>query len=117
MRKTAHPAIDIADSRAEKQIQNTGQNRSTQVAMVPGHGAFFDLAQETVANHEVVPGAPLFDKAGDFREIVTTVGVAENDERAASFRDSTAEGAAVSLNVGVDDSCSVLHRDIYRSVG
>src|SRR6266851_937648 len=114
--ETSHAAIDVANAGAEKKIQDAGENRSTQVAMVPGHGALFDLAQETVADDEVVSGTPLLDEAGDFREIVTAVGVAENDECAASLGNAAAKGAAVSLNVGVDDSCSMIHCSVLRSV-
>src|SRR6266851_7358470 len=64
--KPSHAAIDVANASTEKQIQDAGENRSTQVAVVPGHGAFFDLAQETVADDEVVSGTPLFDEARDF---------------------------------------------------
>src|SRR6266478_5528259 len=77
--EAAHAAIDVADARAKKQIQNTRENRGAELSVVPGHGAFFDLAQKPVTNHEVVSGMPLLNKPRDFRKIVTAVSVTEND--------------------------------------
>ena len=59
------------------------------------------------------------DGAGKWRVDVKdgTVSVTENDECTASFRDSTAEGAAISPDVGVDDPCPMLHCGFNRSVG
>src|SRR6266481_1698004 len=49
-RETTHSAIDVADAGAKEEVQNAGEDRRTQMAVVPGHGAFFDLAHETVAD-------------------------------------------------------------------
>ena len=45
------------------------------MAMVPGHGAFFDSAEKAVAHDKLIAFAPLVDKASNFGKIMAAIGV------------------------------------------
>ena len=70
--------------------------------MVPRHGPLFDIAQEAVANDEIMSLPPLLHKPPNFPEIVTTIRVAEDDEFAARLLNSLSQCRAVAFDGGVN---------------
>src|SRR5437016_950460 len=58
-RKSAHPAMGIANSRMKKQIQQRGQSGISNVLVMPRHCARLDLSGKTIAHHHFAALAPL----------------------------------------------------------
>src|SRR5262245_1344138 len=81
-RKSAHPAMRIADAGAEEHVEHHGEAGISEVFVVPRHGARLDFSCEAVAHDHFAAPAPLFDEAGDFAEVVAVVGVTHDDEGA-----------------------------------
>ena len=85
--------------------------------MVPGHGPFLDFALESISYDEFIALAPLGDKAGYFRKVVTAIGIAHDDELAAGLFNSFAQRTAITLEPSVHHAGAVSLGDRDRVVG
>ncbi len=90
----AHPAVGVVDAGAEQQVQEAGQQRVADVAVVPRHRARVDVLHP-VADHDVGAVVELGDEPRDLVEVVGQVGVDHHDVAAAGGGEAGQVGAAV----------------------
>ena len=90
----AHPAVRVADARAEEDVEHARQHRVPDVAVQPGHRAGVDVVHP-VAHHELGAVLELLDEARDLLEVVRQVGVAHDDVAAARGGEAGEVRAAV----------------------
>src|SRR5579859_40838 len=77
--ESAHAAIAIAHSRAEKEIHQPTEAGISEISVQRRHGAGLDPAAKAIAHDEVIAAAEFIDKIRDLAEIVAVVGVAHDD--------------------------------------
>src|SRR5947208_983574 len=108
----SHATVNVAHSRPEKKIQNAGENRRPNVAMVPRHGPLLDLSLKPIAINKLVTLTPLLNEPANLAEVMATVGVTQNDEFASRFLDSLTQRAAIALDRNIHNSCATLFREL-----
>ena len=78
----AHPAMCVADPRAEEEVEDAGQDRVSDVPVVPRHRARLDVLHP-VTHHELVTALEPLDEARNVLEVIGQVGVGHHDVLAA----------------------------------
>ena len=95
--EAAQAAVEVTDGDAEQGAPQPRQHRVADPAVQPRHGARLDATGEPVAHHQVVAGPQALDELVERREVIGVVGVAHDDERAASGADAAHQRCAVTL--------------------
>ena len=81
-----------------------------------GHGPRRDPTPETVAEHQVISVAKLFEKRLQSQEVVAVVGVTHYHEPAARGIDTRPQRIAVTLRGHGYDACAITGRNRLRAV-
>ena len=115
-RKGSQSALGVTDTGVEEQVHERRQRGRAQVAVLPGHGARTDTAQEPIPHDKIRALMEGPHERGNVRKIVALVGVAHDDETAAGLLDSKPQGAPVPAHGGEDDSRPCFLRDRDRIV-
>ena len=102
-----HAAVGVVDPGAEEQVEEAGQQRVADVAVMPGHRAGMDVLHP-VADHHVGAVLQFRDETGDLVEVVGEVGVRHHDVLPASDDETGRVGAAVAAIGLVDDDLRLL---------
>ena len=94
----AQAAMGVVDARAEQYVEQAGQGRIADVAVLPGHGARLDAALESRAHAEIGATEQLADHRRRFHEIVGAVGVAHHEEAAVGGLEARHERGAIAAS-------------------
>ena len=91
----AHAAVRVPHAGAEEDVEDAGQDRVADVAVMPRHRAGLDVVHP-VADDELGARVELLDEARDVVEVVGEVGVRHDDVVAGRGSEAGQVGAAVS---------------------
>src|SRR5437016_6065504 len=98
-------------------IQDRCQSGITDKFVRYRHGARLNAAREPISHDELGSRAPLLNKLRNLGEVITVVGIAHDDELAASFIDSLSERIPISPDSGVNHPGSAVTGDFDGAVG
>src|SRR5699024_2888218 len=95
--EAAQAAVKITAWAPEKDSSNARQHGIAEIPVKRRHRVRRNAALEAITDHELVAGAQLLEERAELSEVVTVVGVAHNDVRAARGLNTAEECAAITL--------------------
>src|SRR5262249_864331 len=115
--EAAKAAVSVANRAAKEQVQNPGEDRIANVAMMPGHGPGPNAAPEAVSHHQFVTGTQALDEGIKIAEIVGVVRVAHDDVATPCCGDPCLKRTSVAALLDGNDPGAVVFGNGWRTVG
>lgn len=101
----------------KEEVEDAGEDRIADVAVMPRHRPGLDTAAEAIPHHQFVPVAKPLDEGFESGEIVGVIGIAHDDEFPLGGIDAGLERAAISTPGSVDDAGTLGSGEVLRAIG